>query len=505
MPYKKNLKQFTLLVVDILFIILSIQLSMMIRLGEIEQNFYSVDYMTYLITVLVSILVFRKIGLYRSIIRYMGQKAFLTVLKAVSISSLILAMSILLTQNVTPRSIPFIYWGLALFFIGGSRFVVWFYYQILLNSGKENVLIYGAGSAGRQLLMSLLHGDMYDVKAFIDNNKEIKGRLIDGIKVFRPHHIEVLIEKENITQILLAMPSISATRRRQILEILEPYPVHVMTIPGMADIMMGKAKVEELCEIKIDDLLGRDAISLNNTLFNQCIKNKVVIVTGAGGSIGSELCRQIIKYAPRQLILFELSEYALYTIEQELQKLIANDILLIPLLGSVQNKRQLMTIFSAYGVHTVYHAAAYKHVPIVEENMVEGIYNNIFGTRRTAEAAYESHVETFVLISTDKAVRPTNIMGTTKRFAELVLQAMAAESKNKGTRFCMVRFGNVLGSSGSVVPLFNKQIQAGGPVTVTHKDIVRYFMTIPEAAQLVLQAGALGQGGMYLYWIWGSQ
>ena len=498
---RRNIKQFTLLVSDTVFIVLSIYLSVVIRLGELENTLsvsFISDLICYSLTVFFSIIVFLRIGLYRSIIRYMGHKAFLTVIQAISISSLIFAASIMLTRNGMPRSVPFIYWGLALFFIGGSRFIVWFYYQNLLRQNKENVIIYGAGSAGRQLLTSLIHGDQYEVKAFIDDDKSIKGCLVDGVIVYRPHHIDRLVKKDNISQVLLAIPSVSLSRRRQIIQNLEACSVHVMTIPGLVDIVSGKAKVAELSEVKIDDLLGRDAVSPNNELFDKCIKNKVVLVTGAGGSIGSELCRQIVKHEPEQLILFELSEYALYSVEQEFKALIADNgyhIVLTPLLGSVQNKIRLKNIFTAYGVHTVYHAAAYKHVPIVEENIVEGIRNNIFGTRRAAEAAYESGVETFVLISTDKAVRPTNIMGTTKRFAEMLLQGMAKVSSGEGTRFCMVRFGNVLGSSGSVVPLFTQQIKSGGPVTVTHPDIIRYFMTIPEAAQLVLQAGALGQGG----------
>ncbi len=499
---KRNFKQSVLLSFDILFISLSIYFSMIIRYGDIHKTLHGDDYLSYLITLFFSIIVFIRIGLYRSIIRYMGQKAFLTVLKAVSISSLILASSIMLTRNGMPRSIPFIYWGIALFFIGGSRFIVWSYYQTRLKKSKECVAIYGAGSAGRQLLTSLHHGDKYEVKFFIDDDRDIKGRVIDGVKVFRPHHIERLIKSEGITRLLLALPSISGSRKRKIILGLESYPILVMTIPGMVDIVSGKAKIEELTEIEIDDLLGRDAVNPNNSLFEHCIKNKVIFVSGAGGSIGSELCRQIVKHEPLHLILFELSEYALYSIEQELAKLLSHhqeygSIQLTALLGSVQDQKRLQSIFSAYDVNTVYHAAAYKHVPIVEENIVEGIRNNIYGTRRAAEAASTSGVETFVLISTDKAVHPTNVMGATKRFAELVLQGLAEKSAVEGgvTRFCMVRFGNVLGSSGSVVPLFKKQIKQGGPVTVTHPDITRYFMTIPEAAQLVLQAGSLGKGG----------
>ena len=491
---QKNLKQIVLLLADTVFVIGAIYLSLVIRLGDFD-TLHSEDYLAYFITLTLTVFVFLRIGLYRSIVRYMGYSAFFTVIKAVSVSSLILAASILITKNGMPRSIPFVYWGILLFFVGGSRFIIWFHYQKLRQQGRENVAIYGAGSAGRQLLTSLKQGDQFNVKFFLDDNKDIKGRLIDGIKVYRPHHLKELIKSDNISQLFLALPSIAPCRRKEIIKNLEDCPVFVKTIPGLSDIISGKAKIEELKEIDIDDLLGRDCVAPDNKLFDKCIKNKVVFVSGAGGSIGSELCRQIIKHAPEHLILFELSEYALYSIEQELKKVIPETIQLTALLGSVQDKKRLQSIFTVYNVDTIYHAAAYKHVPIVEENIVEGIRNNIFGTRRAAEAAFDSGVETFVLISTDKAVRPTNIMGTTKRFAEMVLQALAQKQALKGTRFCMVRFGNVLGSSGSVVPLFKKQIKQGGPVTVTHPDIVRYFMTIPEAAELVLQAGSLGRGG----------
>ncbi len=491
---QRILKQIVLLVSDTFFIIGAIYLSLVIRLGEFN-TVHAEDYPAYLITLIFTILVFLRVGLYRSIVRYMGYTAFFTVLKAVSISSLILAASIMLTKNGMPRSIPFIYLGLLLFFVGGARFVIWFHYQKPKHKGRENVAIYGAGMAGRQLLTSLKQGDQYNVKFFLDDNKEIKGCLVDGVMVYRPHHLKELIKSQGISQLFLALPSVAARRRKDIIKNLEEYPVYVKTIPGLSDIISGRAKIEELKEVDIDDLLGRDCVSPDNKLFDKCIKNKVVFVSGAGGSIGSELCRQIIEHAPAHLILLELSEFALYAIEQELKKILPEGIQMTALLGSVQDQKRLQSIFTVYGVQTIYHAAAYKHVPIVEENIVEGIRNNIFGTYRAAEAAFASGVETFVLISTDKAVRPTNVMGTTKRFAEMVLQAMADKHANQGTRFCMVRFGNVLGSSGSVVPLFKKQIKQGGPVTVTHPDIVRYFMTIPEAAQLVLQAGSLGQGG----------
>jgi len=480
---------------------LALWLAIILRWGDLPYDTDYRDILVYIFSTLLTMLVFSRLGLYRSVIRFMGTEAIIAVIKGISISALIVGTLVFLTRaEGIPRSIPFIYWGLALFFVGGSRFIVWHYYQAILKKESEVVAIYGAGEAGRQLLMALRQSGEYEAAAFIDDDKKIKGRIVNGVQVYRPRHLESLIVKKGISQVLMAMPSVSAQQKNNIISLLEPLPVHVKTIPVLADIVSGKAKIEELREVDIEDLLGRDSVAPDNRLFERCIKNKVVLVSGAGGSIGSELCRQIIKYKPHHLILFELSEYALYSMEQELKKLFCAEpgfetILLTALLGSVQDKKLMQSIFTAYDVNTVYHAAAYKHVPIVEENIIEGIRNNIFGTYRAAQAARESGVETFVLISTDKAVRPTNVMGTTKRFAEMVLQAMAKQYVAKSTRFCMVRFGNVLGSSGSVVPLFSRQIKQGGPVTVTHPDIIRYFMTIPEASQLVLQAGSLGQGG----------
>jgi len=495
----RNFKQFLMIAADLIWLPVALWLAIIIRWGDQPYVSDYRDFLVYFLTTLSSIIVFLRLGLYRAVVRYMGNEAVIAVIKGVSISALIVGALVFLTRaEGIPRSIPFIYWGLALFFVGGSRFIVWFYYQSIFKVECEKVAIYGAGDAGRQLLTALRQGAEYEAVLFIDDDRKLKGRVINGVRVYRPHHLPELIEKEGVSEILLAIPSVSARKKRKILSDLEPLPVHVKTIPVLADIVSGKSKIAELSEVDIEDLLGRDSVAPDNELFEKCIKNKVILVSGAGGSIGSELCRQIIKHEPRHLVLFELSEFALYSIEQELKKALAQiegDIHLTALLGSVQDKKRLQSIFTAYGVNTVYHAAAYKHVPIVEENIVEGIRNNIFGTRRAAEAACASGVETFVLISTDKAVRPTNVMGTTKRFAEMVLQALSANIEAQGTRFCMVRFGNVLGSSGSVVPLFKRQIKQGGPVTVTHPDIVRYFMTIPEAAQLVLQTGSLGQGG----------
>jgi FlaA1/EpsC-like NDP-sugar epimerase len=490
----RNLKQLLMISADIIWLPLSLWLAITLRWGDIAYSTDYRDYLVYGLTTVFSLIVFLRLGLYRSVIRFMGTEAIIAVIKGISLSALIVGTLVFLTRaEGIPRSVPFIYWGIALFFVGGSRFAIWLYYQSIFKQKKEKVLIYGAGDAGRQLLTALRQGSEYQVVAFIDDDKTIKGRIINGIKVYRPHHLSELVNKESISQVLLAMPSVPAHRKKQIIQKIEPLPVYVKTMPVLADIVSGKATISELREVQIEDLLGRDSVAPDNELFEKCIRNKVVMVSGAGGSIGSELCRQIIKHAPKQLIILEISEFALYSIEQELKKALPADCTLTSLLGSVQDKKRLKSIMTVYAVQTIYHAAAYKHVPIVEENIVEGIRNNIFGTLRMAEAAVAAKVETFVLISTDKAVRPTNVMGATKRFAELVLQAMS--QPESATRFCMVRFGNVLGSSGSVVPLFARQIKQGGPVTVTHPDIIRYFMTIPEAAQLVLQAGSLGKGG----------
>ena len=332
----------------------------------------------------------------------------------------------------------------------------------------------------------------YKIAAFIDDEIENHGRSINGVKVLNPDDIQKLIKKYNVTEILMAVPTLSRSRRREIINLLEPFPVLVRSLPSVSELAKGKVKIEDLREITTKDLLGRNSILPNQSLLSLNITSKVVMITGAGGSIGSELCRQTLILNPSVLILFELSEFALYTIHRELS--VANpSIKILPFLGSVNNKERVGQILKSFSVQTIYHAAAYKHVPMVEYNNNEGVSNNIFGTLSCAEAAIENKVETFVLISTDKAVRPTSTMGTTKRFAELILQGLS--NQQVGTRFMMVRFGNVLGSSGSVIPLFEKQINEGGPVTVTSPKMIRYFMTIPEAVELVIQAGAMGKGG----------
>ena len=348
--------------------------------------------------------------------------------------------------------------------------------------------------------MALRSSGDYRVRAFIDGDSTLCNTMILGLPVIAIEDAMPLINKYDVSQVLLAVPSAKRSRRKVILDELAKLPVEVLTVPDMTDIVSGKAKIDELKDVAIEDLLGRDPVAPQQVLLEANIKDKVVMVTGAGGSIGSELCRQIVEQSPKSIILFELSEFGLYQIDRELNQLKIEKGLtcdIIPLLGSVQRQHRLETTMSSFKVQTVYHAAAYKHVPLVEFNVIEGVRNNIYGTYYTACAAIKAGVESFVLISTDKAVRPTNVMGTTKRMAELGLQALADQenAKPNGTRFCMVRFGNVLGSSGSVIPVFKKQIASGGPVTVTHPEITRFFMTIPEAAQLVIQAGAMGKGG----------
>jgi len=446
-------------------------------------------------TTILSIVVFIRLGFYRAILRYIGTTTVTTLLLGISISALIYGVMQYATLKEFSITLSVFYWALSILAIGGSRLAFKAYIQ-RFNDETTKVAIYGAGAAGRQLASALRHGSKYWPVVFIDDDTELEKAEIEGVKVYSPSRMDSLIEKYKFSQVFLALPSTSHSRRSDILEKLEHYPVKVKTIAGMEDIVTGKASIDEIKELDIEDLLGRDSVKPDKYLLEKCITGKVVMVTGAGGSIGSELCRQILSLKPKSLLLYELSEYGLYAIERELKKKIKKkglDVELVALLGSVQHKNRLTKCMKSFGVQTVYHAAAYKHVPIVEHNIVEGIRNNVFGTLHAAEAAVEANVEKFVLISTDKAVRPTNVMGASKRVAELVLQSI--NERQTGTIFTMVRFGNVLGSSGSVVPLFREQIKSGGPVTVTHQDIIRYFMTIPEAAQLVIQAGAMGKGG----------
>ena len=453
----------------------------------------------FLVAIASALFFFSVFGLYRAVIRFVGPKAMVTVIAGVSLSVLMLAgFDRFVASHQIPQSAFGIYWALALLYVGGSRFVA--RYLFLHNGGNgkaiARVAIYGAGDAGARVSSVLRGGPDFEPVAFIDDKKSLQGSNINGIRVYGSDCLPELVRRRKIDRILLALPTASRRRRREILTRLEPLGVHVQSLPNLSDLISGKAQINELRDVDVGDLLGRDPVPPKPKLFGSCIRGKCVMVTGAGGSIGAELCRQIIRLSPSRLVLFEMSELALYNIERELEEVGAQEGLsveIVPLLGNAHHRHRVREVLSTFGVQTVYHAAAYKHVPIVEHNVVEGIHNNVISTWYTAEAALETGVETFVLISTDKAVNPANVMGATKRLAELVL--MALQERTTQTRFCMVRFGNVLASSGSVVPLFQEQIRRGGPVTVPHRDVIRYFMTIPEAGQLVLQAGSMAKGG----------
>lgn len=494
----RQVKRSITIIYDLTSISLAFYLASCLRLGSLTPPFGKQEITMLAITSIISLSIFVRLGMYRAILRYLSAQAIVTVAICVCASGLVLTTSSFFTQTTMPRSVPLIYTLVLLVLIGIPRMLVRSIVLMLNNSdteGKVPVLIYGAGNTGHQLL-SALSTSPYSVKAFVDDNSRLHKTTIGGVRVHSPNNLTKLIKLHTPKKILLALGNANNASKSKVLKLLEPLAIEVQTIPAVADILSGKTRIENVKDVEIEDLLGRDPVKPNPKLLDACIKNKVVMVTGAGGSIGSELCRQIIKHSPKTLILFELNEFALYSIEKELQSelsKIQHNIELVALLGSVQNESRLFMTMQAYEVQTVYHAAAYKHVPLVEHNIVEGVNNNVMGTWHCAEAAIKANVESFVLISTDKAVRPTNIMGTTKRVAELVLQGLA--QRQTKTRFTMVRFGNVLGSSGSVVPLFRKQIKEGGPVTVTHPDIIRYFMTIPEAAELVIQAGSMGKGG----------
>lgn len=511
---------------DVVLVWAALWLAFVVRLGD-TSNIEPFGGHAWLfgIAPLIAVPFFIRFGMYRAVMRYFGNDALMAIAKAVTLSALLLSLAVYWRSDapkVIPRSMVFNYWWLSLVLIGGLRLVMrqyfmgdWFSPDSLTkfkgrDAGLPKVAVYGAGAAGNQLVAALRLGRGMRPVAFIDDDPNLYNRSIAGLRVYSPKHIQQMIDETGCNEILLAIPSASRARRREVLETLERYPLHVRSVPGFMDLASGRVKVEDIQEVDIADLLGRDAVPPQQALFEQCIRGKVVMVTGAGGSIGSELCRQIISNKPKALLLFEHSEFNLYSIHIELERAIERaslPIKLVPILGSIRNPDRLLDVMRTWQVETIYHAAAYKHVPMVEHNVAEGVLNNVLGTMNTAQSAVQAGVANFVLISTDKAVRPTNVMGSTKRVAEMILQALSRETApvlfnadgavhhvNK-TRFTMVRFGNVLGSSGSVIPRFYQQIRSGGPVTVTHPKITRYFMTIPEAAQLVIQAGSMGQGG----------
>lgn len=520
--YKRALQVIT----DVLLINFALWLAFVVRLGidDMVNPLISHPWL-FVAAPVVAIPIFIRFGMYRAVMRYFGNDALIAIIKAVSLAALILALIVYWYANhryIVPRSIIFNYWWLSLIMIGGLRLVMRQYFLgdwfsatqhvpfTSRDNGLSKVAVYGAGAAGNQLVAALRMGRIMRPVAFIDDDEDIADRIISGLQVFRGRDIQKMIDATGAEEVLLAIPSATRLRRREILGFLEQFPLHVRSIPGIMDLASGRVKVDDIQEVDIADLLGRDTVPAQKDLLARCITGHVVMVTGAGGSIGSELCRQILSLKPKILLLFEHSEFNLYSIHSELEQRVRRESLsaqLVPFLGSIRNPKHLYDTMSMWNVDTVYHAAAYKHVPMVEHNISEGILNNVIGTLNTAQAALKANVENLVLISTDKAVRPANVMGSTKRLAEMILQALSKEAApvlfddvanvarvNK-TRFTMVRFGNVLGSSGSVIPLFYKQIKAGGPLTVTHPKITRYFMTIPEAAQLVIQAGSMGQGG----------
>ncbi len=490
-------KRLLLLGIDTLFIVFSLWAAFALRMEQIVPAFLGEHFWLLLALPLASFPLFVRLGLYHAVIRYASLDALWVVCKSV-LSSFLLLWALILIADIKgfPRSVPFAYSYFSFLCLGGSRLAFRQMYARLVNPKRlaKRVLIYGAGSSGTQIATAFHYSPEFTVVGFVDDNKLLHGRSIQGITIYSPAELSALAGQLKPQFVLLAMPSSSRRRIREILNLLEGFPVEIKTLPHLDRLVSGQFGIEQIQDVSIEDLLGRDPVPPKMELIKACITGKAVMVTGAGGSIGSELCRQIASQQPSRLVLFERSELALYTIEQELKNIWQGKLEIVPILGSVCRKRRVAAVIKALAIDTIYHAAAYKHVPLVEYNPIEGVLNNLFGTLKTAQAAMEGGVKTFVLISTDKAVRPTNVMGASKRMSELVLQAFAALPGVK-TRFTMVRFGNVLGSSGSVVPLFRKQIAAGGPVTVTHPDITRYFMTIPEAVQLVLQAGAMGTGG----------
>jgi len=492
----RKAKQAIMLLFDSAALVSILFASFAIRLGH-WQFFESNLFWAILLTPIVAVPIFIRFGLYRSVIRYISYQALWAVGQAVTLYALLWGLiGFMVAVDGIPRSVVLINWMLCILVIGGSRMFARWLITLQVAAEEENakcVVIYGAGDAGRQLSNALGQSNEYNHVAFLDDSTDKQGSYIGGVSVESPSKLSELIEEKNVSEVLLALPSISRKHRNEIIEALRLMPASVRSLPSVSDLAQGKVRIDDLREISIKDLLGRDAVEPNRELLKANIADKVVMVTGAGGSIGSELCRQIVFLKPKQLILFEVNEFSLYQVDQELERIGMPNVEILPILGSVRDRERLEKICRHFAVQTIYHAAAYKHVPLVEFNNSEGILNNSIATRVVAEVAIAAKVETFVLISTDKAVRPTNTMGATKRVAELVLQAFA-EQKH-GTCFAMVRFGNVLDSSGSVIPLFKQQIKAGGPVTVTDENIVRYFMTIPEAVELVIQAGAMSKSG----------
>lgn len=515
----RRVKQLVVLLADAFMGVVAVWAAYSLRLDAPHWPYSIHQWGPYILAPVLAAPIFWRNGLYRAVFRHSGMAAMRALVVAVSLYA-VLFFGILMAMGWpdVPRSIGLLQPLILMVLVGGSRGIARQWLSSLSHGQRREMsvsrlLIYGAGSAGVQIADAIATSHEFKLLGFIDDSPALRGLTINRVPVHAPSELPNLIEKHGITDMLLALPSITRARRNDILNALQPLPVHVRSLPGLTDLAHGRVALADIKDLDVEDLLGRDAVPPDRALLTRSLAGKVVLVTGAAGSIGSELCRQILQEQPIRLILVEHSEFGLYSIQQELQPFCERfatrsgaSIELIPLLANVRDYPRMLEIFRAYKPHSVYHAAAYKHVPLVEHNPAEGIANNALGTLNTARVAIETGVGHFVLISTDKAVRPTNVMGASKRLAELVLQALSAAPTpsfdsdgslqvNNHTRFAMVRFGNVLGSSGSVVPLFRRQIELGGPITLTHADVTRYFMTIPEAAQLVLQAGAMAEGG----------
>ena len=489
-------KQIIMIAADVFFLLFAIWLSFALRLGDAWSYKLESNLWIFALIPLVSIPLFIKLGLYRSVLKFMGTKVIVTVFQAISITSLILGFVMMIFREADlPRTVIFIFWSVSGILIVVGRFMfkgLLYSWDNFVNNRKPTI-IYGAGSAGAQLVESLRKNHEYAPIAFIDDDKSKHGTFINFTKIYPFQELKRIIDERNAKIILLAIPSLSANGKRDLLKKLSKYPIEVKLLPSLSSIVEGMVSIDNIRHVEVQDILGRIPVAPKSTLLKKNIKGKNVLITGAGGSIGSELCRQIINLKPKKVVLFDHSEFNLYSIDYELSSLQLNDCQIVPILSDVTNMKKVKSVISENAIDTIYHAAAYKHVPMVERNVVEGVYNNVVGTYNVALSAKECEVENMVLISTDKAVRPTNVMGASKRFSELILQGLNSE-KTK-TCFSMVRFGNVLDSAGSVVPLFRKQIKDGGPVTVTHSKVTRYFMSIPEAVQLVLQAGSMAKGG----------
>ena len=486
--FSRTSKKFILCLTDSFLVILALFLSFSLRLGEWYIPSDNIRYI-FLIAPFLALIIFSIFGLYHKLIRYLKIETFFSDIKTITIYSFLLGLLIYMSYlDYVPRSVIFLNWIITIILIIGSRLTAKsFLTDKFLNEQKKNIAIYGAGSAGRQLFSALSESDKFTPIAFFDDDLDISYHDLFGVKVYPRQDVDKVIEQKNIKEVYIAIPSISPDKKRKIVNHLEKFNIGVKTLPSFSTIADGNISLNDLKDISIDDILGRKRITPIVELLSKNIKNKVVLITGAGGSIGSELARQALRRDAKKIILYEHNESSLYAIDKEL-----NDSRIIPLIGSIHDKKRFATALKKYKVKTVYHAAAYKHVPLVELNGFEGIKNNFYGTINCVDCSIEEKIETFVYISTDKAVRPTNLMGASKRISEMYIHHA---SKSAATNFSIVRFGNVLGSSGSVIPLFKEQINNGGPITLTHKNIIRYFMTISEAVELVIQAGAMGENG----------